>query len=142
MQKFVNCWWFQPVLWQGVDYANINLFAELWSIFDPLSVDQLVKFPTWSRVVNSVLKSSVYTCYSKGINYLNLFKFYVYCILCWQPLNKPNLFCQRGARLGMRRAKVVADGRERLRYLATSPLHECTLKLSWPRPIPLDFWNK
>ena len=41
--------------------------------------------------------------------------------LCWQPLDKPNLCCQRGARLGMRLAKVVVDGRGWLRYLATSP---------------------
>ena len=36
-------------------------------------------------------------------------------------LRKAHLCCQRGARLEMRLAKIVPDGREWLRYLATSP---------------------
>ena len=45
--------------------------------------------------------------------------------LCWQPLEKLIYVARevlaQGARLEMRLAKVVADGREWLRYLATSP---------------------
>ena len=41
------------------DYSNRQLFEELNSVFDPMSLIQLIKFDTWSRVVNGQVRSSV-----------------------------------------------------------------------------------
>ena len=42
-----------------IDYVHKHLFADMEEKFGPLSLIQLVKFPTWSRVINNVKKCSI-----------------------------------------------------------------------------------
>ena len=42
----------------ATDYARKDLFDDLDGTFDPLNLIQMVKFPTWQRIVNNELKQS------------------------------------------------------------------------------------
>lgn len=54
------------------DYVNRRLFEILNEYFDQLDLIQLVKFPTWSRLVNASLKSSVLDhIYTQDITLVN-----------------------------------------------------------------------
>ena len=41
-----------------LDYVNKNLCDDLINYFDPMSFIQLINFPTWSRIVQNILKES------------------------------------------------------------------------------------
>ena len=43
----------------SLDYTNKNLCNDLLSTFDPMSLIQLINFPTWSRIVQNILKESI-----------------------------------------------------------------------------------
>ena len=44
--------------YHSLDYTNKNLCNVLLDIFDPMSLIQLINFPTWSRIVHNILKES------------------------------------------------------------------------------------
>ena len=88
-----------------------------------------------------------YGCYSLDIcglhfemlstaikNTLSLHSFKSTSLVCWQPLDKPDLCCQWGARPGMRLAKAVV-WEKAVKVSCNQSLTWSTLELSWPRQI-------
>ena len=49
------------------DYSHKHYYEHLIEIFDPLSLIQMVKFKTWSRLVNGNWKSSILDLNEKAL---------------------------------------------------------------------------